>query len=140
MSFEEAIEKMEDQAREKHSDLNQAHRSIKNLEKHLGLILDRGSSPGGYEKSIDQLKEEFDKIVDNLESAKDAQGNIEGLREQAEDTLRKQLNDMEEFGSAEERARRITADAEAKLMQLEQDNQLEEYKEAIEEIEDEYGE
>lgn len=128
MSFEEAINKIEEQVEEKHNQLEKAREGIETLEEQLN-----GSGEPGY--TAGTLKQGLDTVVNNLESAKNIQENIEGLRQQAEETLRQQLNDMEEFGSAEERARSITADAEAELMQLRKDNQLEKYKQAIEEIE-----
>lgn len=137
MQFEEAVEKMEQKVRKKHQKLWKAQEDLSRLDKHIQGIDTSDYSPGHYYEDIESLRDLLNEAMQNLEAAKDAQGNIEGLREQAEETLRKQLRDLEEFGSAEEQARSITADAEAKLMEMKEAEQ--EFEQEINRLEEEYS-
>jgi chromosome segregation ATPase len=117
-SFKEAVKKMEEEVKTKHKKLKRAEEKLKSLESNLSHY-EEHNKKYGREKYVKKLKGDLSDAKRLLEEAKDAQGNIEGLREQAEHTLRQQLQELEEFGNAEESAREITVDAEGNLKQLE---------------------
>jgi DNA repair exonuclease SbcCD ATPase subunit len=142
-SFKQAINKMEEAVQEKHQELNSAVGHIKKANdmlenpKGYGKVSaqsNKGGSGSGFSetKFVNKFEEEMDEAKQLFQQAKKAQGNIEGLREQAEHTLRQQLENMEEFGEAEDKAKDITVEAEAHLKQIEElEEQLEEARQEL---------